>query len=991
MFKGILSTVFLLNVFFLTAQVVDPLETKDSMAQQKWVDTLINTMSVEEKIGQLFMVAAYSNLDEKHKESIEELIEKQHIGGLIFMQGTPLKQAQLTNNYQSLSKIPLIVAIDGEWGLDMRLKNAYRFPWNMTLGAIRDNKLIEKFGAQLGAHCKRLGIHINFAPVVDININPENPIIGNRSFGESRENVAEKSISFTKGIQSQHVLANAKHFPGHGDTATDSHKALPIIDFSLERLDSIELYPYKGLFKNKLASVMVAHLSVKALEPSSDLPTSISRNVITGLLKDKMSFNGLILTDALNMKGVSNYVKPIAILPDAVNSKNAANQIQPGDIDLAAIMAGNDMLLMSENVPEAILKIKNALQTNIITEERLNYSVKKILKAKYWAGLNQLEEVKIEGLNEELNNLDNDLLHRELVENSITLLKNKAEIFPVKDLQSAKIAYVKFGDSDHNNFVEMLQNYAEVDVVSSSSLDGLMTKLKPYNLVVVGYHKSNENPWKSYKFRDTELVWLQEIARNKKVILDIFSSPYSMLKMKSFENIEGLLLSYQNSKISQEISAQMIFGALGAKGKIPVSIHSIFPEGSGLISQPLKRLAYALPESVGLSSEKLKGVDSLAEIIVSNKMAPGMQILVARKGKVVYNRSFGYHTSQKKKPVKNTDLYDVASLTKILSTLPLLMELEEKGTLKLESTLGSLLPKLKSTNKENLTVKQVLSHYGRLKAWIPFYLKTLDSVTKMPSSEYYRDKKSDMFAIQVAENLYLRNDYKDSIFEIIVNADQRPRRGYKYSDLSYYLFKDYIENHYQRNLNELSQQHFYKAIGAARMTYLPKQKFSLENIVPTEKDDYYRNQLVHGHVHDMGAAMQGGIGGHAGLFANANDVAKMMQMYLQDGYYGGKQYFKPETIKKFNHRYYSHYLVRKGVGFDKPQLRKIEKATCDCVSDESFGQSGFTGTYTWADPKTELVYVFLSNRIYPTAENTELVRENFRTKIQQVIQDAIIH
>jgi beta-glucosidase-like glycosyl hydrolase/CubicO group peptidase (beta-lactamase class C family) len=871
----------------------------------------------------------------------------------------------------------------------MRLKNAYRFPWNMTLGAIRDNHLIEKFGAQLGAHCKRLGVHMNFAPVVDININPENPIIGNRSFGESRENVADKSIAFTRGIQSKYVLANAKHFPGHGDTATDSHKALPIIDFSWERLDSIELYPYKELFRNKLASVMVAHLSVKALEPSGDLPTSISKNVITELLKNKMNFNGLILTDALNMKGVSNYVKPIEALSDAGISKGANNQIQKGDIDLTALMAGNDMLLMSENVPEAILKIKNALETKIISEERLNYSVRKILKAKYWAGLSDYQDVEIEGLSENLNNIESDLLHRELVEHSITLLKNEKDIFPIKNLEDKKIAYVKLGDSDHDYFLKMLQYYAEVDEVSGNSLDGLITKLNPYNLVIIGYHKSNENPWKNYKFKDSELVWLQEIARRKDVILDIFASPYSMLKMKSFENIDGLLLSYQNSKYAQEISAQMIFGALGAKGKIPVSIHSVFPEGTGLISKPLNRLSYGLPESVGLSSTALKRVDSVAQAIADEKMAPGMQILIARKGKVVYDRSFGYHTAGKKKPVQNTDLYDVASLTKILSTLPLLMELEERGTIGLESTLGSFMPKLKGSNKEDLTVKQVLSHYGRLKAWIPFYTSTLDS-TKLPSSEYYRKTKTDMFSIKVANDLYLRKDYKDSILDIIVNTDQRPRRGYKYSDLSYYLFKDYLENHYNSDLNALTQQHFYKPLGASRMTYLPRDKFSLEKIVPTEIDDYYRNQLVHGYVHDMGAAMQGGIGGHAGLFANANDIAKMMQMFLQEGQYGGKRYFKPETIKKFNHRYYSHYLVRKGVGFDKPQLRDVEKATCGCVSDESFGHSGFTGTYTWADPETELVYVFLSNRIFPNAENTGLVRENIRTKIQELIQEAIL-
>jgi beta-glucosidase-like glycosyl hydrolase/CubicO group peptidase (beta-lactamase class C family) len=959
------------TVAFLKAQNTDPLKTKDTLAQNKWVDTLLNNMTIDEKIGQLFMVQAYSNKDEGHRIFIEELIEKHHIGGLIFMQGTPEKQALLNNKYQSISKIPLLIGFDGEWGLDMRLKNTYRYPWNMALGAIRDNSLITAFGVQVGKHCKRLGIHINFAPVVDVNTNPENPIIGNRSFGENRDNVTNKALAFIQGMQSQHVLANAKHFPGHGDTSTDSHKTLPVLDFSIERLDSIELYPYKKLFQNNLTSVMVAHLSVKALEPNVELPTSLSEKVITGLLKEKMNFEGLILTDALNMKGSANYAKP-------------------GDVDLAAVLAGNDILLIPEDVPAAITKIKNALSENILTEERIDYSVRKILKAKFWVGLNEFKLVELENLNEDLNSIQDELLHRKLVEKSVTLLKNESLVFPIQNLDKKRVAYVKLGDAENNYFVDMLKNYTNVDEVSATNLDELINKLKRYNLVVIGYHKSNLNPWKDYKFKNTELVWLQEIARTNNVILDVFASPYSLLKIKTFENIEGLLMSYQNSKISQEVSAQMIFGAIETRGKLPVSIKNVFSEGHGLMSTSLYRLAYSFPEDVGLNSEKLKRIDSIAAVVLKEKMAPGLQVLVARKGKVVYNKSFGYHTGEEKVSVKNSHIYDVASMTKILASLPLIMELEEQHVLQLESTLGSLLPKLKNTNKDTLTVKEVLSHYGRLKAWIPFYFSTLDSITKKPSKEYYREKWSKKFPIEVAKNLYLIKNYKDSIFDRIAKADQRLKLGYKYSDLSYFLFKNYIENYYKKDLDILTQERFYKSIGANKTGYLPLNKFPRNNIVPTEKDDYYRNQLVQGYVHDMGAAMQGGIGGHAGVFSNANDVAKIMQLYLQKGFYGGKRYFKPETIEKFNHRYYKNHSVRKGVGFDKPQIKEAEKATCGCVSDKSFGHSGFTGTYTWADPESELIYVFLSNRVYPTMDNKGLVKYNIRTEIQQLIQDAII-
>ncbi|MDO9136984.1 MAG: serine hydrolase, partial [Lutibacter sp.] len=509
-------------------------------------------------------------------------------------------------------------------------------------------------------------------------------------------------------------------------------------------------------------------------------------------------------------------------------------------------------------------------------------------------------------------------------------------------------------------------------------------------LVIVGYHKSNDNPWKDYKFKNSELEILQEIAKKNTIILNVFASPYSLLQLENFKNIEGVVVSFQNSKIAQEISAQMLFGALEIKGKLPVSIAGQFSENEGLMSNSLGVLGYSIPEDVGLSSQKLSKIDLVAQNAVNLKMAPGMQILVARKGKVVYQKSFGFHTDEKTTPVINSDLYDIASITKIVATLPLIMELEEREILDLNSTLGNLIHKLRRTNKNKLTVKEVLSHYGGLKPYFPFYLKTLDSATKRPSAEFYRSERSHKFNIKVTDSLYLLSSYEDEMFEIIAQSELLKKKEYKYSDLPYYIFKEFIEHHYKNDLNVLTQLHFYRSLGANRTTYVPLDKFSKNEIVPTEKDNYYRHKLVHGEVHDMGAAMQGGIGGHAGIFSNANDIAKIMQMYLQKGYYGGKRYFQPETIEKFNHRYFASEGVRKGVGFDKPQIKESEKATCGCVSDSSFGHSGFTGTYTWADPESEIVYVFLSNRVFPTSANMDLVKYNIRTEIQQLIQDAII-
>jgi beta-glucosidase-like glycosyl hydrolase/CubicO group peptidase (beta-lactamase class C family) len=969
--KNILSVLFVLCIIATQAQSKDPLLTKDKEAQEKWVNNILNRMTNEEKIGQLFMVQAYSTNDAENEKKVEELIQKYHAGSLIFMQGTPKKQAELTNKYQALSKYPLLVSIDAEWGLDMRLQNAFRYPWNMALGAVRDNSLIEKFGEQLGKHCKRLGIHINFAPVVDININPKNPIIGNRSFGENKNNVTDKAIALTRGMQRFGVIANAKHFPGHGDTAADSHHTLPVINFDPVRLDTLELYPYYKLFDENIGSVMTAHMSVPQLEPNKKLPSSLSKKITTGLLKEKMGYKGLIITDGLNMKAAADFA----------TSK---------EINLAAILAGNDLLLIPHEVPETMAFFIKAIKEKKLTIKRLDESVRKILKAKYWAGLQNYKPVELKSLHEDLNTKTDELLHRQLVKNSVTVIKNQTDVIPIQNLDKQKIAYVKFGDDNNTPFVTMLNNYAKVDVVSGKNTSNLLSKLKRYNLVIIGYHTSNVHPWKGFKFNKEDISKIQQIAKAKKVILNVFASPYSLLDFKSFKNIEGLVVSYQNSKIAQEISAQQLFGAIKTKGKLPVSIHKKFKEGFGLYTTTLSRLKYGLPEEVKMSSAKLSEIDVIAEEVIKKKMSPGLQILVARAGRVIYQKSFGHHTNDTLLKVKNSDIYDVASLTKILATLPMVMKAVGDGKFRVATKLKHLLPEFNHSNKDTITLKEILSHNARLKAWIPFYKSTQDSITDENLSDFYRLKKSKKYNIEVAKNLFLQTSYRDSIFTKIKEVDQRDKEGYRYSDLGYYILKRTLERRYKKPLNLLVQENFYISLGASRTSYLPLKKFPKSEIVPTEKDEYYRNQLVHGYVHDMGAAMLGGVAGHAGIFSNANDVAKIMQMYLQNGYYGGKRYLKSNTIKEFNRRYYEDKKIRRGLGFDKPQLNPEIEATCGCVSDESFGHSGFTGTYTWADPKSRIVYVFLSNRVYPTMDNNGLITENIRTKIQQIIQDAIL-
>ncbi|MBE9488962.1 MAG: glycoside hydrolase family 3 C-terminal domain-containing protein [Bacteroidetes bacterium] len=525
-----------------------------------WVDSIYNKMSLQEKVGQLFMVATYSNRDDTHTDSIKKLITNYHLGGLVFFQNDPVKQAILTNEYQSISKVPLMIGLDAEWGLKMRLDNTYAYPYNMTLGAIQDDIIIKKIGKQIGKHCKRIGVHVNFAPVVDINTNPKNPIICVRSYGEDKNNVAKKGIAFTKGIQDEGVLACAKHFPGHGDTATDSHKTLPTISFDAKRIDSVELYPFKQLFKNGVASVMVAHLNVPSLENTKGLPSSLSYTIVTDILKNKLGFKGLVFTDALNMKGAANYKKP-------------------GDVDLEAFKAGNDVLLFTENAPKAISLIIDAYNNNEISEERLAHSVKKILAAKFKTGLNKYKPIEIKNLIPDLNTNDNETLYKEAISKAITVIKNDDQFLPIKNIANKKIAYIKLGDGSYKDFLRSLQGHVKLDVLADTQLELVLKKLKKYDIVIIGYHQSNSRD--ALLLSKKDVSWIQKIAKNNTVIFNAFSCLYCLSNL-SFNNIDAAVIAYENSEIAQKITAQIIFGKREASGKLPASINNELPVNFGI-------------------------------------------------------------------------------------------------------------------------------------------------------------------------------------------------------------------------------------------------------------------------------------------------------------------------------------------------------------------------------------------------------------------------
>ena len=710
---------FLLISFFSYSQ--NPLITNDKIEQGVWVDSIYNSLSIDQKIGQLFTIWVATKQGPEKMDEVSSIIKKNHLGGLIFSLGNINDQAKYTNEFQSISKVPLLIGMDAEWGIGMRLDDAFSFPYNMTLGALNDNSLIYRVGKRIGVHAKRIGVHINFAPVTDINTNPNNPIIGSRSFGEDKINVTMKSLSYLKGMQSEGIMGSAKHFPGHGDTSTDSHKTLPIINFSAKRINDVELFPYKQLIKNNLSTVMVAHMEVPSLEKEPKMPSTLSKNIISKLLKKKLKFEGLVITDAMDMKGVVDFNK---------------NQ----SADVSALLAGNDVLLMPDDLDESTKSIKNAIKDGTITEKRLKYSVKKILMAKYKAGLHKNNKVDLKNIVEDMNSNIDKLLFEEITEKSITLIKNDNDILPLKDV-SSKIAFLEMGDSNSDEFFKMLNHYTKVDKVQYDSKAELLRTLKPYKTVIVGFHKSNKSPFDPYKFSKTEIETIELLSKNKNVILNVFAKAYALMDV-DMTNVSSVLVSYQNNVTAQNKSAQIIFGALPALGRLPVSINKKYPLHTSIKTETINRLSYGLPNSKNFDLDKLNSIDLVIEDAIEKRMTPGAQLLIAKNGKVVLNKSYGYKTYEKNNLINWDHIYDLASLTKILSSVPLLMNEYESNGINEKSTLSDILPDLDLKDKGSLLLKEMLAHQSGLYPWIPFYKETLDSINYNPLTSIYSKKKT---------------------------------------------------------------------------------------------------------------------------------------------------------------------------------------------------------------------------------------------------------
>ncbi len=949
---------------------------KDPIAAS-WADSVVQQLSVREQIAQLIMVAAFSNRGPSHTYEISKLIEDYGIGGVIFFQGGPVRQAKLHNHYQTLSKVPLLVAMDGEWGLGMRLDSTMSFPYQMTLGAIQDMGLIENMGEEIGRQFSRMGVHVNFAPVLDVNNNPNNPVISYRSFGEQPELVAERGWAYAKGLQKMGILANGKHFPGHGDTDMDSHYDLPKILHDTSRLTRIELAPFKYNFSKGLGSVMVAHLEIPAWEPTPNLPSTLSKSIVTDILQKKMGFQGIVFTDALNMKGVTKYY-------------------EPGIVDVKALMAGNDVLLYSQDVSAAIREIEQALQSGEIDTLTIKGKCLKMLTLKAWARRYTPDQVQTENLIEDLNSSQADFLAQQLAESSLTLLRNEHNIIPIQRLDTLDIAVLSIGKKD-NAFQKTLNKFTKISSyylpgnATQAEIDEIQSKIETHNFKIIGLQQMSKRPGNYRRIDEPVKKLIESYAETPNTIISVFRNPYTLERIPKMSKAPGLIMAYEGSAYTETAAAQLIMGAIGAKGKLPVSIGKAFQLGDGIVSQGNNRLKFTVPEEIGWGSKSLSGaLDSIVEAGILQRAYPGAQLLVAKDGNVIYHKAYGYHTYDSLKSVNLTDLYDFASITKVTGPLPGLMKLYGEGKINLDEPFSNYWKDWKRGNKKDLIIRDILAHQAQLKPWIAYWTETVKSNGKF-RNKTFRMRPNDDYNIELTPYLYQHRDFRDKkIFKSIRKSPLNDEPGYVYSGLAFYIFPTVIESITGRDYEDYTYHEFYRKLGAYTLVYNPWEHFDIEQIIPTERDTFFRMQQIHGRVHDEGAVMMSGVSGNAGLFGNAHDLAKLMQMYMNKGTYGGEEYISKEAVEEFIRYQFPEKDNRRGLGFDKPPLKDKENGyVAPSSSDESFGHSGFTGTFTWADPKHNLMIVFLSNRVYPTRLNRKLYQLNIRPSLHQVLYDMI--
>lgn len=975
-----LLTILSLFTLLSPAQVTTTLyEQADKEQMQAWVDSLYRSMSLDERVGQLFMPIVEP--DNSWRSRIAGYIRNQKVGGLLFAGGVLTRQAEVTNYAQRLAATPLMIALDGEWGLSMRLSDAPAYPRNLIVGAISDEETVRHYGREVARQCKAMGIHVNFAPSIDVHTNPRNPVIGTRSYGENARRVARHGIAFAKGLEEGGVMAVAKHFPGHGDTESDSHMTLPTIRHDRERLEQVELYPFRQYINAGLSGMMIGHLNVPSLH-TGEMPATLSPEIGLELLKKEMGFSGLTFTDAMAMKGVSGQT----------------------EASVKALLAGNDILLGVVNLHQEFAAVKQAVEEGTLPVALLEEKVRKILTYKFILGLESFTPIQSATIHNMVNAPSAEWIQRKIYDKAITLVRNEEELLPLKRLDTTRIASVAVGASSSNQFQHTLKKYGAVTPyrVATTAAISKIEELGDYDLIILSIH--------SDKIEDDEP--LQQLTNDKRVVLVLFTNPYRLNNFgNSAATSSAVVMAYDATAYAQSSAAQALFGGIEITGRLPVTIDSI-AEGTGIQTRKV-RLSYSLPEEVGIPSERLNQIETIAMEGIRQRAYPGCQIMVVKEGVVIYERALGTFNYERDEAVTDETVYDLASVTKASATLPAVMKLYDEKKIRLQDPIGKFVGETRGSNKANINIRSLLLHESGITAFIPYYRSAIDeksytgNLFGRRSARYhvryagawgrtdYRflpdlisTSESDIYHLPVADKLYASDKMHDVLLKEIIETPLRRKGSYRYSCLNFMLLREALESLTGSDLDSYVKQQFYHKLGATSTTFQPLKYLPLERITPTEKDPFFRKQHLRGYVHDEGAALFGGISGNAGLFSDANDLAKLYQMWLNGGEYGGERLLSKETVKLFTTM--KSNVSRRGLGFDKPDPHNSRLSpTGPATPVEVYGHTGYTGTSFWIDPLHDMIYIFLSNRVNPSRSPNRFSTLSIRERIQEELYKAL--
>lgn len=955
--------------------------TKESLSEKEdedpisWAEAQLQKMTIEEKIAQLLVIRVHSNYSSDLLKEIYDQVLQYQLGGVCFFKGSPVKQINITNKLQSVSRIPLLISIDGEWGPAMRLDSCIAFPRQMAMGAMDDSGdlLIYEMGKEIAEQCKALGINVNFAPDADINNNPKNPVINFRSFGEDRESVTRKSLSYIRGMQDNGVSACAKHFPGHGDTGVDSHLDLPVINKSFAELDSLELYPFRAAAIEGVDMVMISHLNVPALDTQINAIATLSYDIVTKLLKKEMGFKGLVVTDAMDMDGLRKFYPKGA------------------DAEIMALLAGVDILLLPNSPAVVIPGIKKAIEEGIISEELIDERCLKVLKYKERMGITRHRIIPVEGIYEKLNSDNANQIVEAITAKTLTLLKNEKEIIPLRRADHDNIVLLCIGgEKDSARYRELCAEYGIGYVQTTRSINSqesqqLKKRLSSFDKVIVALLGTNQLPKYNYGVYKESIDFINEFSKEKKLIFSLFGNPYSLDYFGDLSTVPAVVVGYDPSPIAVKSVMKALFGEASFEGKLPVTTRK-FEHFSGIILRQKVKSEVSgdftiLPQAIN------KAIDSIIFKGITDRVFPGCQVVAVKNGNTVFNKSYGYQTYDNRHPVNSLLMYDVASVTKPAATTLAVMKLYDEKRIRLDEKIGTYLPYLSGTDKENLTIEELLTHTSGLHPYIPFYKELV--VDGIIDSNYLSNSKTRPYLIEVAKQLYLNPIYLDTIHQRIADS-KLGKKSYKYSDLGFLFLKEIVEVITKQSFDEYLYTYFYRPLGLKSTVFNPlERQFPLSSIAPTEIDTAFRLQLVHGYVHDQTAALFGGVCGNAGLFSNAGELAIIFSMLMNDGVYGGYRYLSKETIKRFTSTYPLHGCKRRALGFDTPSFETPSKVLPSAAGHLTYGHQGFTGTVVWCDPENDLIYIFLSNRVYPDTEPNKLAQSKIRLLVHELIYNGI--